>query len=99
VTQSSSAFFATKAFWSIEKTIKSVFWNSTPYHRYLPSFWDWWFVLAKKWNIKNIDICPKLWCMWFDSNYTNEYDDVKINTLTDPVIIEYYIEWYKKYNL
>jgi len=111
VTQASSAFFSTKAFWSIDKTIKSVFWNSLAYHRYLPSFWDWGFVLGMKkthssslikgegkdnlWDI----ICPNLWCTWFDEDYLKEKKDVKINTLTNPVIIEYYWEWYKKYNL
>ena len=99
VTQASSAFFATKAFWSIDKTIKSVFWNSLAYHRYLPSFWDWWFVLAKKWDLKNIRICDNLWCTGFDEDYLWENKDVKINTLTNPKIIEYYLEGYKKYNL
>jgi len=99
VTQASSAFFATKAFWSIDKTIKSVFWNSLAYHRYLPSFWDWWFVLVKKWDLKNIRICDNLWCTGFDEDYLWENKDVKINTLTNPKIIEYYLEGYKKYNL
>jgi len=99
VTQASSAFFATKAFWSIEKTINSVFWNSLAYHRYLPSFWDWWFVLAKKWDLNNINICDNLWCTSFDQDYLWKNKDVEINTLTNPKIIEYYLEWYKKYNL
>ncbi len=99
VTQSSSAFFATKAFWSIEKTVKTVFWNSLWYHRYLPSFWDWWFVLAKKWELIDSNICPNLWCTGFDKDYTIDYENIKENTLTKPVIIEYYLEWYKKYNL
>jgi predicted membrane-bound spermidine synthase len=141
VTQATSAFFATKAFWSIEKTIKSVFWNSVAYHRYLPSFWDWGFVMAKKWklnfigyqqeealqknniiagqthrsasmknnvemslwvhpdyNLWNI-ICPNLWCTWFDEDYLWENKKVEINTLTNPKIIKYYLEGYKKYNL
>jgi predicted membrane-bound spermidine synthase len=70
------------------------------YHRYLPSFWDWWFVLAKKWDLdKSFDICPNLWCTGFDNDYMVDYDSIKENTLTKPVIIEYYREWYKKYNL
>lgn len=100
VTQASNAFFATRAFYSIEKTIKSVFWNSLPYHRYLPSFWDWWFVLAQKNPEKLVrNICGKLWCEEFDDWYDVDYDDIEENTLDDPVIIEYYIEWYKKFNL
>ena len=99
VTQASSAFFSTKAFWSIDKTLNSIFWNSLAYHRYLPSFGDWWFVLAKKWLLKNKNICPNLWCTWFDEDYLKEKNGVKINTLTRPVIIEYYWQGYKKYNL
>ena len=99
VTQSSSAFFATKAFWSINKTINSVFWNSLAYHRYLPSFWDWGFTLSKKWLLENKDLCSNLWCTSFDEDYLWENQDVDINTLTNPKIIEYYLEWYKKYNL
>jgi len=99
VSQSSSSFFATKAFWSIDKTINSVFWNSLAYHRYLPSFWDWWFVLAKKWDLANKNICWNLWCTGFDEDYLWENKNVKINTLTNPKIIEYYLEGYKKYNL
>ena len=99
VTQASSSFFATKAFWSIKKTVEWVFWNSLAYHRYLPSFWDWGFVSAKKWDLWNTDICPKLWCEWFDKDYMLHYDEVKENTLTNPEIINYYIEGYKKYNL
>ncbi len=105
VTQASSSFFATKAFWSIDKTIKSVFWNSLAYHRYLPSFWDWGFVLARKnIHIKNNQnlwkiICPNLWCSWFDEDYLKLKKNIEENTLTKPVIIKYYIDWYKKFNL
>ena len=98
-TQASSAFFATKAFWSIDKTLKWVFWNSLAYHRYLPSFWDRWFILAKKWLLNNKNICPNLWCTWFDWDYLKHKKNIKENTLTNPIIIEYYWEWYKKYNL
>ncbi len=99
VTQASSSFFATKAFWSIDKTIKSVFSDSLPYHRYLPSFWDWGFVLTKKWFLKNKEICPNLWCTGFDEDYLKQKKDLEINTLTKPKIIEYYLEGYKKFNL
>src|SRR6056300_1306429 len=37
VTQSSSPFFVKRAFWSINKTLKHVFNNSTPYNVSLPS--------------------------------------------------------------
>ncbi|PID87430.1 spermidine synthase [Candidatus Gracilibacteria bacterium] len=99
VTQSSNAFFATKAFWSIDKTINNIFGNSKAYHRYLPSFGDWGFVLAKKGKLQDLDICNQLGCDKFDEEYLGENKNVKENTLTKPVIIDYYLDGYSKYNL
>ena len=99
ITQSSNAFFSNKAMFSINKTINNVFWNSLPYHRYLPSFWDWWFVLTQKWGLTYNNICPNIWCRYFDYDYVKDIWNVEINTLTKPVLIEYYWEWYKKFNL
>lgn len=100
VTQASNSFFSNKVLFSIEKTISWVFWNALAYHKYLPSFWDWWFVVSGK----NIDIsaevlCPKMWCSYFDENYLEQTENLTENTLASPRIIEYYWEWYKKYNL
>jgi spermidine synthase len=99
ITQASNAFFSNRAFWSIDKTMNDVFWNTIAYHRYLPSFWDWWFVASQKWDLKSIDICDKLWCSVFDKDYKIDKTTVEINTLAHPIIIEYYGEWYKKFNL
>ena len=47
VTQATSPFYATKAFWSIKKTISSAgFSDVVPYHANIPSFGEWGFVLA-----------------------------------------------------
>jgi spermidine synthase len=99
ITQASNAFFSNRAFWSIDKTMNNVFGNTIAYHRYLPSFWDWWFVASQKWNLKSIDICDKLWCEVFDKDYQIDNNSIEINTLAHPKIIEYYGEWYKKFNL
>lgn len=99
VTQASSSFFATKAFVSITLGINEVFGNSLPYHRYLPSFGDWGFVVAQKWGLVTRDLCGNLGCTSFDADYDLKRSDVKKNTLSSPKIIEYYEEWYKKYNL
>ena len=99
VTQSSNAFFSNRAMFSIDKTINDVFLNSLAYHRYLPSFWDWWFILAQKWWLSNINICPNMWCTYFDEDYIKDRQNIEINTLTKPVLIEYYWEWYRKFNL
>jgi len=98
VTQSSNAFFADKAMKSAELSIKSVFGNSSPYHRYLPSFWDWGFIMAKKWWKIEKEFCTKWFCEVFE-NWYNNLENIKENTLVEPHIIEYYIEWYNKYTL
>jgi spermidine synthase len=46
VTQSSSPFYTTKTFWTIEKTLGQVFNNTVSYHTSLPSFGIWGFHLA-----------------------------------------------------
>lgn len=97
VTQSSNAFFATKAMKSIDVTLEWIFWNSKPYHRFIPSFWDWGFVMARKWGEIKDEFCEAKFCEYFDYEY-NELD-VSENTLLEPKIIEYYIEWYKKFSL
>ncbi|MCP4523224.1 MAG: hypothetical protein GY828_03320 [Candidatus Gracilibacteria bacterium] len=100
VTQASNAFFSNKAFWSINKTINQVFGNSLAYHRYLPSFGDWGFVVAQKGGIQTEDICGDLGCTGFDEDYKiSDEQDIKINTLSHPKIIEYYGEGYNKFNL
>jgi spermidine synthase len=99
ITQGSNAFFSNKAFWSIDKTMREVFWNSLPYHRYLPSFWDWWFVATQKGWLLDVDICDGLGCTIFDKDYQIDKEILEINTLSQPKIIEYYGEWYKKFNL
>lgn len=99
VTQSSNAFFSNKVLFSINKTVESVFWNSLAYHRYLPSFWDWWFVASQKnWKISWSQICPNS-CDFFDEYYLKWTENISENTLANPKIIEYYGEGYKKFNL
>lgn len=46
VVQSTSPFIARKSFWCINNTLKSVGFNTMPYHTYVPSFGDWGFHLA-----------------------------------------------------
>ncbi len=100
VTQSSNAFFSNKVLFSVEKTLKNVFENAYAYHKYLPSFGDWGFVIARKWeNINPTILCPEESCTFFDENYRENTENISENTLANPKIIEYYGEGYEKFNL
>lgn len=100
VTQASNAFFSNKVLFSVEKTVKSVFWNALAYHKYLPSFGDWGFVIARNGEeIKSETLCPKQWCTFFDAPYLEWVENLSENTLANPKIIEYYGDGYKKFNL
>ena len=50
VVQSTSPYFASKSFWCINNTIKSVGFQTTPYHSYVPSFGEWGYTIATKNN-------------------------------------------------
>jgi len=96
-TQAWNAFFANKSFWCIYKTLKWIFSKIIAYHAYIPSFGDWWYVSASKkdiftWTNKMIDYD-------FDEDYKIDMNKIKINTLDNPIIIQYYINWRKKFNL
>ena len=53
VTQATSPFFATKAFWCIKNTIAEAgFSKVIPYHVNVPSFGDWGFVMAANINYR-----------------------------------------------
>ncbi len=100
VTQSSNAFFSNKVLFSVEKTLKNVFGEATAYHRYLPSFWDWGFVIAQKNNkIDAEKLCPQMSCTFFDADYYEWTENVVENTQSNSKIREYYGEGYKKFNL
>lgn len=100
ITQASNAFFSKESFWSIEKTMKTVFENTRPYHRYLPSFGDWGFILASKKENRLVDanFCNSSRCDYFDTDYL-PIEIIEENTLEKPVIIQYYMRWYKRFNL
>lgn len=98
VTQSTSPYFAPKAFWCIHKTIESEGFYVKPYHLEVPSFGDWGFNLAMNTPIKDPFV------IGVETRYLTEdnidalflfgkdeiVEDVEINRLTQPVLIEYY---------
>ncbi len=102
VTQASSAFFAKEAFASIQKTIQEWFWRwVVPYHVYIPSFGDWWFVASYRLFDR-----PHWWRndenrfgiqRHFDDDYVVE--EVHINTLDNHILLQYYLQGWKRFGL
>ncbi len=98
VVQSTSPYYATKAFWCIGKTIESEGMYVKPYHLQVPAFGDWGFNMASKKELTE-DVCFAV-----DTKYLTEdnasalfkfgkdeiAEDIEINRLTKPVLMEYY---------
>lgn len=101
--QSTSPYYAKKAFWCINKTLEEEGLNVIPYHIEVPSFGDWGFQLVSKdkLDINNIKINV-------DTKFLNEEnvksifvfaedekvnkEDIISNTLSRPQLITYYLE-------
>ena len=102
VTQAWNAFFAKEAYWSIHKTIQSVFKDKlnmqiVPYHVYIPSFGDWWFVATIPSNLK---LKKTNWFVIF--SFDNDYipdGETKVSTLENPTVIYYYLQGRDRFKL
>ncbi|MDT0596644.1 polyamine aminopropyltransferase [Glaciecola petra] len=108
VTQSTSPYFATKAFWSIHNTlVASGFEHVIPYHADVPSFGDWGFVMASNSELNEKserDIFTQsqfLHAGMLDSMRIFAKDqaalDVDINSIDKPVLLHYYLEGWQKF--
>ncbi|MFB3041275.1 MAG: hypothetical protein ACE1ZS_05650, partial [Candidatus Poribacteria bacterium] len=108
VTQSSSPFFARKAFWCIHQTIKAAELNVVPYHVYVPSFGEWGFNLFGDWRIDprkikvtvptrflSDDSIPAL----FRFNKDTAEIETQINTLLTPILLFYHREGWESWGL
>jgi spermidine synthase len=108
VTQATSPYFVSKAFWSIVKTMKAAGFESvTPYHAYVPSFGDWGFVLARE-NQPKLDEATLpddlkfLTRENFRSLFAFDKDTVAptpvaVSTIDNPVILSYYLSGWERY--
>ena len=108
VTQSSSPFFARKAFWCIHQTIEASGLYATAYHVNVPSFGDWGFHLFGKWRIEpgRIEITvptrflseaslPTLFT--FDKDIAEV--ETQVNTLLTPILLFYHREGWESWGL
>lgn len=98
VVQSTSPYYATEAFWCINRTIASEGLQVKAYHLEVPAFGDWGFNMASRRELsENIsfdvetrylseDNVAALFC--FGKDEISE--DVEVNQLTKPVLMDYY---------
>ncbi|EWH08783.1 spermidine synthase [Catenovulum agarivorans DS-2] len=104
VTQATSPFFATDAFWSIHNTVlASGYQQVTPYHVDVPSFGDWGFVMACKSTCPLVDktLPPTRFystqlesaLMLFSVDIANRAS--KVSSLDKPHVLYYYLEGWK----
>lgn len=98
--QSTSPYYAAKAFWCINRTLESEDFYVKPYHLQVPAFGDWGFHIASKRELgDNYDItvdtrylCEDNIDALFSFGKDEKASDVKINSLSEPVLIQYYSE-------
>ena len=98
VVQSTSPYYATKAFWCIHETIKSEELYVKAYHLQVPAFGDWGFNMASRRELTE-DVDFDVDTRYLSKENTSALfrfgkdeiaDDVEINRLTKPVLMEYY---------
>jgi spermidine synthase len=108
VTQSTSPFFAKKAFWCIDKTLRAApFKQVVPYHAYVPSFGDWGFVMASKVSRDLSGLTVNVPTQFLDQDKIRAMftfskdlmvDDIKYSSLNEPNVMRYYMEGWKYWN-
>lgn len=108
VTQATSPYFATKAFWSIHNTLQaSGFEYVVPYHADVPAFGDWGFVMTSDTALEtpgehradqetrflHADMLKGMRVFAKDQAKL----DVAVNNLDRPVLLNYYLEGWKAF--
>ncbi|MBF7073634.1 polyamine aminopropyltransferase [Glaciecola sp. MH2013] len=108
VTQATSPYFATKAFWSIHNTVRASGFNFVvPYHADVPSFGDWGFVMASDRPLSTAHQKSKLETSTFLNvdmldamrvfSKDQRIDDVEVNNIHQPILLTYYLEGWKSF--
>ena len=101
VTQSTSPYFAPKAFWSIYASIKDAWPQVVPYHTDVPTFGDWGFIMASQRPIDPAAARITVPARFLDGPTLQALFvfppdmkplPVQPNSLIQPVIIRYYRE-------
>lgn len=106
VTQSGEVYYSNTAFSCIKNTVSEIFDHTKTYQVYVPSFGYWGYTIAKNSEIdeKNHRALPSDLKYLTNSVFTNSFEmpkDIKIvatkiNTIDNPVVLDYFLEdWYK----
>lgn len=104
VTQAGSPYFATKAYYSIIKTMKQTGFNTIPFHNQILTMGEWGWVLGSKRNVNKEDLAvlefsdlPVRWInqeairmMLSFGKITVDTTNTNINTIKEPVTYKYY---------
>ena len=104
--QSTSPYYAKKAYWCINKTIASEGLNVKSFHLQVPAFGDWGFNMAGAGKLKKLHPLPEDTKYLTEKNLSSLFifgkdetaDDVEVNSLTRPVLIEYYNDAVREWN-
>lgn len=101
--QSTSPYYAKKAYWCINKTIESEGLKVQPYHVQVPSFGDWGFQLVTKHPVSMSELQLEIETKFLDQetlkrlfvfskDETIDKQQIEINTLSSPKLMTYYLE-------
>ncbi len=103
--QSTSPYYAAKAFWCIYETLNSEGFYVKPYHLQVPAFGDWGFNMASKKELDDhFDIIAdtrylsndNVNCL-FSFGKDEKAENIEINKLSKPNLIQYYLDAVKKW--
>jgi spermidine synthase len=105
VVQSTSPYFAPRAYWSIDATLKEAGFKTWPYHVYVPSFGEWGFVLASQDATFTPPDRYRLPMKFLDAETTREmfrfpadmpHPEVEANRLNNQSLVRYFDEdWHQ----
>jgi spermidine synthase len=106
VVQSGSPFFARRAFWDVEATMRAAGLGTVPYHVDVPSFGDWGFHLGAVGAAPRLTMDPPAPLRFLDPDVLAAAAvfppdrgrvDVKVSTLDRPHILEYARQGWRDY--
>ena len=98
--QSTSPYYAKKAYWCIGKTMESEGLSVRSYHLEVPAFGDWGFHMASASELKKKHPFPEDTRYLSEENFESlfifgkdeQVESIEVNHLTRPVLIQYYNE-------